>query len=227
MTQKRNVLVLVVDTQIDFIMEDGRLPVPGAEKIVVPGIRFLSNLNPDEVAGVLFTHDTHDAATYMGSLENLGDPAAGIKGFPLHCEIDTPGWENVFNPQIVPAGIPIWSLRKNVFDMWEQPSHEVQIHPIARPDQDNYSWGFERDFFFHGHANANRVHDLAARGNDIEDVDTVRVIGVASDFCVAWAINGLLERGFRVEVVGDLTAGIEKDIERTVVDRFAGRVLVI
>lgn len=227
MTQKRNVLVLVVDTQVDFVMEHGRLPVPGAEKIVLPGIRFLANLDPDEVAGVLFTHDTHDAKTYMGSRENLGDPAAGIRGFPLHCEVDTPGWQNVFNPLIVPDGIPIWSLRKGVFDMWEEPSHKVRIHPIPRMGEDGYSWGTERDFFFHGHADQNGRHDPTARGGEIGNVDTVRVIGVASDFCVAWAINGLLERGFRVEVVGDLTAGIEKDIERTVVDRFAGRVLVI
>lgn len=227
MEKKRNVLVAVIDTQVDFVMRNGLLSVDGAEKIVAPGIGFLAGLDPDEVKAVLFTFDTHTRDVYMGSPENLGDPAAGIPGFPLHCELDTPGWQNVFNMEIVPAGIPVWTLQKGVFDMWEEPSDKVKVHPLTRQGEDGYSWGHDRDFFFHGHRDANGGHDLMARGHELEGVDTVRVIGVASDFCVRWAVDGFLKRGYRVEVVGDLTAGIQRDIERTVTDEWPGRVNVI
>lgn len=220
------VLVVVVDTQFDFMMPQGRLPVPGADALIAPGIDFLAGLDPEEVAGVLFTFDTHDAENYLGSAEHLGDEASGIPGFPLHCEIGTPGWANVFNPMLVPDAIPTWELRKNVFDMWEQPSHEVHVQQTASRGDEHVAISLPREFFFRGEP-GNAGDGPEPRGPHLRDVDTVRVIGVASDFCVAWAINGFLQRGFKVEVVGDLTAGIGKDIERTVMERFEGKVLVI
>lgn len=208
-----NTLVVPVDTQIDFVMRQGLLAVKGAERIVLPGIRFLAQLDPDEIAGVLFTHDTHTREDYMGSLENLGNEETGTPGFEMHCEKNTPGWENVFNPTIVPASIPVHRLEKDVFDMWEKPSDETLVYEIDRPGQNVSTIGRERDSYF--------KHILPPT------VDTIRIFGVASDFCVRWAIAGFLKRGYKVEVVGDLTAGIQRDIERTIVDEFTGQVLVI
>lgn len=41
----------------------------------------------------------------------------------------------------------------------------------------------------------------------------VYVIGVASDFCVKYAIKGYLDRGYHVTVVQDLCRGINKQID--------------
>jgi nicotinamidase/pyrazinamidase len=41
-------------------------------------------------------------------------------------------------------------------------------------------------------------------------VDTITVIGGASDFCVKMAVDGLVERNFNVEVIDNLTRGIFK-----------------
>src|SRR3546814_20209546 len=54
-------------------------------------------------------------------------------------------------------------------------------------------------------------------------VDNVTVIGVAADYCVMWAIRGLLDRGFKVEVVEHLTAGIERDLQQTIDEEYTGR----
>jgi nicotinamidase/pyrazinamidase len=55
----------------------------------------------------------------------------------------------------------------------------------------------------------------------------VRVTGVAADYCVKWAIDGLLARGFAVEVISDLTVGIERPIEQVVQDDFADQPVTV
>ena len=65
----------------------------------------------------------------------------------------------------------------------------------------------DRDAFF---------RDLRARG-----VEDAVVIGVAADYCVRWAIDGLVERGFRVIVPQALTRGIARPIEQVLAEDFA------
>lgn len=197
---KPNVLVVAVDTENDFVRADGLLAVAGAEALIEPMRDYVAALDRTEVAAFLATFDLHDAATYFGSPENLGDPANDIPGFPLHCEVGTAGAENVLDLDIpVRNGIPTYRLEKGVFDMWQEDDVRVSGEP--------------REAFF------SRLRR--------EGVDTARLFGVAADFCVMWAIRGFLERGFRVEVVGRLTAGIARDMARTVADEFPGRVALV
>ena len=197
-------LVVVIDAQYDFMMQDGKLPVPGAEALIAPGIRYLANLKPEETAGVLFTFDTHTAAKYLGSAENVGDPDNGIPGFPLHCEKGTPGWENVFNYKLIHEDIPTFTLEKGVFNMWEETG--VGITPIDLKRGRGYS--NDREMFFTQLARYGVLTQPVL--DKSKAVDTVQIFGVASDFCVRWAIDGFLKRGFKVEVVEHLTAGILK-----------------
>ncbi|MEE3156302.1 MAG: isochorismatase family protein, partial [Pseudomonadota bacterium] len=60
--------------------------------------------------------------------------------------------------------------------------------------------------------------DLARRG-----VRDVNVIGVAADYCVLWAVQGLLERGFTVHVPQALTKGIDRQIDEVLVSDLAGK----
>lgn len=213
MSQHPNTLVVAVDTQYDFMLPDGRLPVKGAEQLLVPGQTFLANLDARRIAGVLFTFDSHTQHDFIGSAENIGDASKGIPGFPLHCELGTPGWHNALNPHLVPQDIPVYTLRKSVFDMWEQPSGEVLVKPLeARwctthpPLADQ---GEARDTFF--------PESVQARSTSrLQHIDTIVVFGVAADFCVKWAINGFLARGFNVAIVEDLTKGIARDMAQTI-----------
>ena len=209
-----NKLLLVVDTQVDFVMPAGALYVPGAEAIIEPGIAFLAQLDSRDYAAALFTFDSHDES-FAGSPENVGDPAAGVPGFPMHCAVGTPGWQNVFNPALVPEPIGLFQLHKGVFDMWEQQAGKVPVQPLARamPTVTPGSAACDRDTFF--------------RSVLPSEVRTATVIGVASDFCVKWAVNGLLERGYAVEIVAHLTRGIERDMAAVIADDFPGRVKLI
>ena len=44
----------------------------------------------------------------------------------------------------------------------------------------------------------------------------IYIMGVASDFCVKYAIKGYLDRGYRVTVLQDLCRGINKQIDEVV-----------
>ena len=175
--------VIVVDMQRDFVAADGALPVPGAEALIAPMNAWLASLDPAEIAGVLFTLDTHLPEVYARSEE--------AKQFPLHCVKDAPGWSLMVAPSAVDPAIPTYTLEKGVFDMWEEP--DITLTPGDRSEP------IEREAFF---------AQLKAAG-----VQDVTVVGVAADYCVRWAVEGLIQRAFRVSVIPSLTRGIVRPID--------------
>jgi nicotinamidase/pyrazinamidase len=186
--------VIVVDTQGDFMHADGALAVAGAQALAGPMQAWLAALDPKETAGVLFTFDTHEPDVYACSPE--------AEQFPIHCVRGSAGWRNVLDMAAIDPAIPIWRLEKGVFAMWEQPG--LLLHDARRPEGP----GTDRDAFF---------EDLKAQG-----IVAMTVIGVAADYCVKWAIDGLVERGFTVDVPRPLTRGIERQIDAVVDQCFAG-----
>lgn len=187
MINKKNIL-LVVDTQYDFMMSDGALYVPGSEEIIVPLIRYVRNLNPEVFSSVYFTMDTHSSETYKDSEE--------AKQFPPHCLMGTTGWSNVVNPGLIEdPHISVFVQHKGVFDMWAETNNVYT--------DDIFSAGQERDSFW---------EDIKP------EVNMVYVCGVATDVCVYHAVAGLLKRGFDVVVLEDLTRGIFMDVDKFVLD---------
>jgi nicotinamidase/pyrazinamidase len=186
-------VVVVVDTQADFMNPDGALAVAGADALAAPMTAWLKALDPEDTAAVLFTFDTHFADTYPSSAE--------AQQFPIHCVRETPGWHNVLDTAAVDSAIPAYRLEKGVFAMWEEP--DLRVEPLAGDAS------LDRDAFF---------RDLRADG-----VEEAVVIGVAADYCVRWAIDGLIERGFRVTVPQALTRGIARPIDQVLEEDFAGK----
>lgn len=192
-------VVVVVDTQGDFMRADGALSVAGADALAGPMTAWLRALRPDDTAAVVFTFDTHDPETYPGSAEALQ--------FPPHCYRGTEGWANMLSPDDVDAAIPTWRLLKGVFAMWEEPGLALEpLHAASDAPVD-------RDGHF---------AELRAAG-----VEEAVVIGVAADYCVRWAVDGLVERGFRVTVPAALTRGIARGIDEVVAQDFAGRAVAV
>ncbi len=188
---------IVVDMQRDFVAPDGALPVPGAEAIVVPVQQWLAGLDPETVAGVLFTADTHVPHLYAGSEE--------AKQFPLHCAVGTPGWALVVDPGAIDPAIPRYLLEKGVFDMWAEPGLTLEAIGTGAVR--------DRDAFFAA---------LLADG-----IAEVEVVGVAADYCVRWAVEGLLDRGFRVTIPAALTRGIAAPVDTVARDAWAGRAVAV
>ncbi|QNQ10021.1 cysteine hydrolase family protein [Sphingomonas alpina] len=184
--------VVVVDVQGDFINPSGALPVAGAEALIAPMTAWLRALRPDDTAGVLFTADTHVPEIYARSEE--------AKEFPPHCMRGTPGWAPLLDPAAVDPAIRCYRLEKGVFDMWAEA--DVVIESIGKAEV-----RVPRDAFF-------------ARLKQ-DGVDHVRVIGVAADYCVRWAVEGLIERGFKVTIPGALTRGIVRQIDAVAAEEWA------
>lgn len=191
--------VVVVDTQRDFMAPDGALYVPGADALLLPMREWLRALDPAETVGVLFTFDTHVPEVYAGSAE--------AETFPIHCVRGSEGWANMLDVALLDPAIPVWRLEKGVFDMWAEPDLRIEDarEPVA-PRTD-------RELFF---------AELKAGG-----VDEITVIGVAADYCVRWAIEGLIGRGFRVVVPEQLTRGIERQIRTVAAGEFSDAPLFV
>ena len=181
----------VVDFQNDFVLSRGALPVPGAENLIPSVNEVLRNASPAEYVGAVFSFDTHDPDVYPTSQECLGNPDNGVPGFPPHCYVGTPGWMLACEPSLVDYGVMKYEVRKNVFDVWADSDAHVSYFNdhIDINRQEGMLWGE----FFAGMR---------------EDSDTIDVIGVASDFCVKYAVRGFLGHGFNVNVLTRCTAGI-------------------
>lgn len=185
-------LEIVVDTQADFMNANGTLFVDGAEALIAQIRAWLAALKSTEAAGALFTFDSHFADTYRGSAE--------AEQFSIHCAYRTPGWENVLDPDAIDSAVQVYRLEKGVFDMWAKP--DLTVEAVATGEK------VARDAFF---------AELKARG-----ITEVTVVGVAADYCVRWAIEGLVAREFTVAVPAGLTRGFARPTERVIADYLAG-----
>ena len=186
--------LVVVDTQFDFMDPTGALYVKGAEEIIPAASEFLRNLNPEDYSGVLFTFDTHLPAEYELSAER--------QQFDIHCVRYTKGWGNVLPLYDVPQGIPVFTLEKNVFNMWEQERIKLTSKSYGGS---NSEFVIDRDFLFDSISNK----EAGIQADEIE------VFGVASDFCVKWAVDGFVKRGLPVRVIDDLCRGIQSTAKET------------
>jgi nicotinamidase/pyrazinamidase len=186
--------VVVVDTQRDFMAADGALSVAGADGLIGPMQDWLRALDPGDTAGVLFTFDTHVPEVYAGSPE--------AEAFPIHCVRGSDGWKNVLDVAVLDPAIPAWRIEKGVFDMWAEDGLSIE------DARDPTAGQVPRESFFAG---------LKAQG-----ISGVTMIGVAADYCVRWAIQGLVARGFGVDIPEALTRGIERQIRTVAEDDFAG-----
>jgi len=89
--------------------------------------------------------------------------------------------------------------------MWTEPG--LRMNPFDSPGSS------DRDAFF-----------AQLRADGVKDVT---VVGVAADYCVRWAIQGLIARGFRVTVLADLTRGIARQIDAVALNEWTGAAVTI
>jgi nicotinamidase/pyrazinamidase len=183
-------IVVVVDAQNDFEDATGKLFVPGADKLIPLQNQFLAELTPDEIEAVVFTFDTHTLEDFEKSEEG--------QQFNFHCGKGTWGHKLAVFASLV-KGIPLLKLEKDVFSMWAKDCVITALHPALLTFNT-----INRDTFFTEMLN--------------KDVKTVEIIGVATDYCVFWAIQGFLKLGFKVVVRRDLVKGIAREIDQLVAE---------
>ena len=175
-----------VDTQHDFIFPDGKLPVPGADRIV-PTLGALTDYAHSRGLRIIATADDH----VPGHRELSATPDFRTT-FPEHCMRGTPGQRKIAET----------TLR----DL-------LVIEPEADPALAERVRAHAGDLLFHKHwfdvftnANVPAVLELLRPSR-------VVLYGVATDVCDKYAIEGLLERApqAQVDFVVDAAAAIHAE----------------
>jgi len=177
-----------VDAQADFMSPEGKLYVPGAEKII-PNIRRLVEAAQQTGAWLVSSVDAH--------AEN--DPE--FERFPPHCVRGSPG------ARIIPEG-----LAKNPFTVPNDRSVELP-RDIFRHSQVILEKQTLDDF------DNPHTSELV---NRLSDETEYVVFGVATEYCVRFAVKGLLDRGRKVAIVQDAIRALVPDDGRRALEELEG-----
>jgi nicotinamidase/pyrazinamidase len=180
-------LEVVVGTQVDYILPEGKAACPQASTIVVPGLRRLMDLGPDNCIGVLFVNNYFTAEEYKKS--------DYVDEFPPHCLIpglddyEAPGVQNVFSSFLLsPRGVPVFRGYKKQRDMWGRDMWENHMRISSN------------------RGSAQTAETLPQFMGGLEDhgVSNVTIWGADAEVEVAKAIDGFLVFGYKVCVMWDL-----------------------
>lgn len=185
-----------VDTQYDFMRADGRLYVPGAEEIV-PVLRALTDFAHEHRIPIIADADDHDLSN-----PEISDTPDWRTTFPPHCMRGTPGQQK----------IPETALRDPLVIEPELVDPGALAHRVL---------AHRGDFLLHKHAldvfsNANLQTVLRTL-----EPRMVVLYGVATDFCVRYAVEGLVRHLPRAElclVTDAIKAIYEEDGARLLAD---------
>ncbi len=164
-----------VDTQYDFMKEDGNLYVPGAEGII-PSLEKLITTAGEKSIPVVGSMDAHT--------EN--DPE--FEEFPPHCIKGTPGQNKIPETTLDTMRIISMAADENEVDL--SPPGPVILEKKVYSLFDN---------------------KMAEPALEATGAERFIVFGVATDICVNYAIEGLLERGYKVSIVTDAVRAVDPD----------------
>ena len=195
-----------VDTQYDFMRPDGKLPVgegDGAEDIE-DALAEVTKTARENGIRVVNTADYHN----QDSAEFSEDPDFQ-ETFPPHCIAGSDGAE------YVPATEPEDPLELD----WREEADwaEVMNH---EGDFVIYKDAFD---VFAGAPESPHAEELV----EALDPDRAVVYGVATDVCVNYAVEGLLDRGVEVYVVEDAVKGIDPEDSEEAIDHWSSEGAII
>ena len=186
-----------VDAQADFMLSGGRLYVPGAEKII-PNLNRLVEAARQSRVFLISSADAH----------NPDDPE--LREWPPHCLKGTPGAEllpkaRVSRRLVIPnhegfapsedfSAYQQVTLEKNTLDVFDNPNTDALL---AR---------------------------LNPTGSPAFDLDPEFIVfGVATEYCVRCAADGLLRRGRRVALVTNAIQSLDPNKGREILDELQSR----
>jgi len=187
MTHLTPLLFWDVDTQVDFMDEEGRLYVPGAVEII-PNLEKLTQLAGRIRAPVVASADDH-----LLSDPEISESPDFSSTYPPHCIRNTAGAERISATQ------QIWSLEvgQEPLPAGELRTALVTPRPLVLVKKNTV------DVF--ANPNTEKIVEILAP-------QRIVLYGVALDVCNRFAIEGLLARGYdRLEVITDATKPIDEE----------------
>ncbi|HEY9450822.1 MAG TPA: isochorismatase family cysteine hydrolase [Gemmatimonadaceae bacterium] len=186
---KRPVIFWDVDTQHDFMDPEGKLYVPGAEKIK-PNLKRLTDYAHERQIHIVASADDH-----VPGHRELSEKPDFEETFPEHCMRGTPGAEKIVETRLFAPFI-------------------IEPDPVAHQELARKLWSHGGDVLIRKH-----WFDVFTNPNtetllDVWDPTEIVVYGVALDVCDKYAIEGFLERGIpRIHLVVDATRAIHPEKE--------------
>jgi len=183
-----------VDTQQDFMLPEGKLYVPGAERLF-PQLERLTTFARQRgirIAGSVDCHTPSDP-------ELLGNGGE----YPEHCMMGTEGQKKVA------ATLPVRPLWIN-----NRPYSADELRAVLCQEGEVY---IEKQRFdvFSGNQNAHHVFAVLLRGK----ADVV-VYGVVTEVCVDQAISGLKDQPVRLHVPVDAIAALNEEQGKAAVEKW-------
>ncbi|MCK9543690.1 MAG: cysteine hydrolase [Novosphingobium sp.] len=175
------IIFWAVDCQQDFINPDGKLYVQDAEKIK-PNLKYLTDLAIKNNIQVVSTGDWHTEKDV-----ELSDNPDFLNTFPEHCMAGSDGAMLIEETR---SGITNFDNTVVV----DYNNKELDIPKIY--DATDILIQKNKFDVFEGNPFTGQILDIL--GPDI-----VVVYGVATSFCVHYAVKGLIDRGIKVVVVED------------------------
>lgn len=189
-----------VDTQRDFMNEDGNLFVEGAEEIK-GNLETLTNFAEEQgipIAGSLDAHSEGD--------EELSDDPDLETTFPPHCLKGTDGYEKIEETQLDHRLVTV------PFDEEVDAFKEGEEQLTDKP---NLSYFFEKNKF---DVSVNPNFETAVRNSDI---DRLFIYGVTLDVCVSFAVDAFtsIENvASEIVVIEDATRAIDPSAREDILD---------
>jgi nicotinamidase/pyrazinamidase len=188
-----------VDTQFDFMMPDGKLYVPGAERLL-PNLSALTEHARGRGLRIVGSVDAHELSD-----REVQPPHDFRSTYPPHCLRGTPGAEKV--PATAPRD-PLW------IESRPYPAGELEAALDRHAGEVIFR---KQEFDVFSNPNVGRVLDHLAP-------EAVVVYGVALDVCDRYAVEGLLARGaLRLAVVSDAVAPIYPEDGARLLEEWRGR----
>ncbi|HEY9516871.1 MAG TPA: cysteine hydrolase family protein [Gemmatimonadaceae bacterium] len=186
---KRPLIFWDVDTQHDFMDPDGKLYVPGAEKIK-PNLKRLTDYAHERQIQIVASADDH-----LPGHRELSETPDFKETFPEHCMRGTKGAEK----------IPETALRAPLIIEADHDAHEELARKL---------WDHEGDVLLRKQWFDVFTNPSADTLLDAWDPTEIVIYGVALDVCDKYAIEGFLERGIpKIHLVVDATRSIHPELE--------------
>jgi nicotinamidase/pyrazinamidase len=174
-----------VDTQVDFMLPDGKLYVPGAVE-TIPAMGRL--VEAARAAGVLHVASADD---HELSDPEIADEPDFQDTYPPHCLRGTPGAEKIAETkQADPVPLSLVPYPPGLVAGLVQGRREILL--------------LKKSFDVFTNPNTEALLDAI-------DPEQIVVFGTATDVCADAAIRGFLRRGRRVQFVEDAARAIAED----------------
>jgi hypothetical protein len=180
-------LEVVVCTQVDYLLPEGKAAVPQGHQIIVPGFRRLLDLRPESCAGVLFVNNFFTETEYKQSdYAKEHQPHCLVAGLD---DYEPVGVQNVYSRYLLmPRGIPVFRGYKKTRSMW---------------DLDMWENRMKVDLVRGSAATVETLPQFMG-GMEDEGLSNVVIWGLDTDLEVAPAVDGFLVAGYKVKVLLDL-----------------------